>query len=259
MFSKRSNDWLSKSEPARDCDVLAGILLLAVAWSLGFSEALAAEVMEGDTQKFDEHGFCWPFAVRAIRRPADRTGRGHCKWRVTSRRFGGAAGLEYRDRQWSRVTCGCNGGLGCLTFVLLSVLSGTGLALILKEIFQRPRPQIVPHLTDISTASFPSGHSMLSSVVYLTLAALLARVVPDRRTKVYFLAVAPFLVLLIGSSRVYLGVHYPTDVLAGWCLGSVWALLCCLVAHFVASRRLVTGSEQLSEDKSSRTNGPTGT
>ena len=94
--------------------------------------------------------------------------------------------------------------------MLASVLSGTGLALLLKDWFRRPRPQVVPHLTDISTASFPSGHSMLSSLTYLTLAALLARAVPDLKTKLYFLlVVASVLTLLIGCSRVYLGVHYP--------------------------------------------------
>ena len=245
--------WLWKSGRL-EIAVLTG-LLLAVAgfWAFGM---LAAEVMEGDTQKFDER------ILLALREPDNLAVPVGPAWTLQVARdltaFGGAVGLGlitgivagylYLQRRY-----------GLLGFVLLSVFSGTGLALVLKEIFQRPRPQIVPHLTDITTASFPSGHSMLSSVVYLTLAALLARVVPDRRTKVYFLLVAPFLVLLIGSSRVYLGVHYPTDVLAGWCLGSVWALLCCMVAHFVATSRLVAGAEELSEEKGGRETGPTGT
>ena len=78
---------------------------------------------------------------------------------------------------------------------------------------------------------------MISSVAYLTLAALLARAAPDLRAKIYFLAVAVVLIILIGLSRLYLGVHYPTDVLAGWAMGSAWAILCCLAAHLLANRR----------------------
>ena len=131
--------------------------------------------------------------------------------------------------------------------MLTSVASGTGLALVLKDLFHRPRPQVVPHLTDIATASFPSGHSMLSSLTYLTLAALLARASPDLGTKLYFLAVASALTAAIGCSRVYLGVHFPTDVFAGWCVGSAWALVCCLVAHFIAGHRAVPRSEELTD------------
>lgn len=127
---------------------------------------------------------------------------------------------------------------GLFSLIVVSVYGGSGLALLFKTWFHRARPQIVPHLTDISTASFPSGHSMISSVAYLTLAALLARSAPDLRAKVYFLVVAVGLIGLIGMSRLYLGVHFPTDVLAGWAMGSAWAIICCLAAHSVARRRL---------------------
>ena len=107
---------------------------------------------------------------------------------------------------------------------------------MLKALFHRPRPAIVPHLSDIATASFPSGHAMLSSVVYLTLAAALARTATRTRLKIYYLGVAVALTGLIGCSRVYLGVHYPTDVLAGWSLGVAWVGICCLAAYYLRPR-----------------------
>ena len=224
--------------------VLTG-LLLAVAglWIFGL---VAADVMDGDTQKFDNR------LLLALRKPGDLAVPIGPGWTVQVARdltaFGGPVGLGI-------VTAVVSGYLllqrrfGLLGFVLASVLSGTLLALVLKDWFRRPRPQVVPHLTDIATASFPSGHSMLSSLTYLTLAALLARAVPDLKTKLYFLLVASVLSVLIGCSRVYLGVHFPTDVLAGWCVGSTWALVCCLAAHFIASRRLLPKAEELSDDK----------
>ena len=77
---------------------------------------------------------------------------------------------------------------------------------------------------------------MLSAVVYLTLGALLARTQTHRGIKVYFLAVAGLLTVIIGVSRVYLGVHWPTDVLAGWVGGAGWALLCWLVMLWLQRR-----------------------
>src|SRR5690606_26095037 len=86
------------------------------------------------------------------------------------------------------------------------------------------------------TASFPSGHAMMSAVTYLTLGALLARLHRPPALKAFFLGVAMGLTLLVGVSRVYLGVHWPTDVLAGWAAGSVWASACWLAARFFQRR-----------------------
>ncbi|MEO6340201.1 MAG: phosphatase PAP2 family protein [Caulobacteraceae bacterium] len=94
----------------------------------------------------------------------------------------------------------------------------------LKAVFARPRPDLVSHLALVSDASFPSGHAMMSAVIYLTLGSLLAQTQPLTRMRIYILSVAVVLVLLIGVSRIFLGVHWPSDVLAGWCLGSAWAM-----------------------------------
>jgi len=123
--------------------------------------------------------------------------------------------------------------------VLVSSFGGLLISSLLKDIINRPRPQLVPHLSQVYTSSFPSGHSMMSAVVYLTLGSLLARLVPGRPVKVYCMFVAMALTFLVGVSRVYMGVHYPTDVLAGWTAGLVWALLVWLVARGLQRRGAV--------------------
>jgi undecaprenyl-diphosphatase len=96
---------------------------------------------------------------------------------------------------------------------------------------------------NVFTASFPSGHAALSAITYLTMAALLARMTASRRLRYYLMAVAATLTCLIGVSRIYLGVHYPTDILAGWCIGSAWALLCwAVLTRFLHEGTMNTGT-----------------
>ena len=117
--------------------------------------------------------------------------------------------------------------------VLVTVGGGQILSSLLKLGIDRPRPDLVPHLVDVQTLSFPSGHAMMSAVTYLTLGSMLAGIVPGRATRIYVLGVAVLITLMVGVSRIYLGVHWPSDVLAGWCAGFAWAMLCWLVArHF---------------------------
>ena len=123
--------------------------------------------------------------------------------------------------------------------VLATSISGELLNELLKRLFARPRPDVVPHLSSVVTTSFPSGHAMQSAVIYLTLGALLTRVVEGRLTKIYCMAVAILLTFIVGASRVFLGVHYPTDVLGGWMLGFLWAAL-----TFLATRRFERALER---------------
>lgn len=126
-------------------------------------------------------------------------------------------------------------------FVFASVVSGMALAAVLKNLFERERPALVPPVVDahdlyIATSSFPSGHAMMSAVVYLTLGALLARLAHDLRLKIYVLGVALTVVLMVGLSRIYLGVHWPSDVAAGWAVGAAWALAWWVAAQLVSGR-----------------------
>lgn len=132
-------------------------------------------------------------------------------------------------------------------FVSVAVIGGALLSSALKSLFFRARPDVVPHLVHVSSASFPSGHAMNSAVVYLTLATLLARTEPNERVRVYLLAVAISLAVLVGVSRAYLGVHWPRDVFAGWCVGAIWAASCSLVGKALLRHRAIE-SVATSED-----------
>lgn len=121
-------------------------------------------------------------------------------------------------------------------FIAVAVVSGTALSSVLKAVFDRPRPDLTG-IARVFTASFPSGHATISAVVFLTLGALLAERASTARLRAYYLCVAATLAILVGLSRVYLGVHYPTDVLAGWLIGTAWALICVALARFMRERR----------------------
>ncbi|HVL71456.1 MAG TPA: phosphatase PAP2 family protein [Beijerinckiaceae bacterium] len=120
--------------------------------------------------------------------------------------------------------------------VVVSIGGGMIVENALKSRFDRPRPDLVAHLVEVQTASFPSGHALMSAVAYLTLGALLAAALPRRRLRIYVLSVAILLTLLIGASRVYLGVHWPSDVVAGWIVGAAWATACGLLLRWSPHR-----------------------
>ncbi len=125
---------------------------------------------------------------------------------------------------------------GDAVMLLCATIGGTLISEGLKVGFNRPRPDLVAHIVETTSMSFPSGHAMLSAVTYLTLGALIARTQERRRLRGYVLGGAILVTLLIGLTRIYLGVHWPTDVLAGWCLGAAWALLCWFAATWFTSR-----------------------
>jgi len=221
--------------PAVEAGTLISIIIIAGGVLL-FSELV--EMIQGEPQAFDR------WVLLALRNPGDPADPIGPAWLeivyrdITS--LGGAAVLTLM----TAIVVGfliVDKKRSAALFVLASVAGGTLLSTILKLAFARPRPDVVPHLVAVSSASFPSGHAMLSAVVYLTLGALLSRVEGPLRLKVYILSVAIVLTLLIGISRIYLGVHWPTDVLAGWCAGAAWATLCWRIALTLQRRGEVEG------------------
>ena len=136
--------------------------------------------------------------------------------------------------------------------VLVAVGGGQLLSLALKAGFDRPRPDLVPHEVAVYTASFPSGHSMMAAVTYLTLGALLARVNESWQHRLYLISIAIVLTLTVGVSRVYLGVHWPSDVLGGWALGAAWALACWAVMRRLQRRGSVEAAQSGKDGTSGR-------
>jgi undecaprenyl-diphosphatase len=194
--------------------------------------AIAGEVKEGDTKAFD----MW--ALKSLRKADDPAEPIGPPWMAEVGRdltaLGGVAVLIL----FTLIVAGdlwLDGKHRAMWFLLLAIGGGLLVSQALKSFFDRPRPDLVPHLTEVYTASFPSGHAMLSAVVYLTLGAMLVPLV-SRRLKLYVLSVALLLTFLVGVSRVYMGVHYPTDVLAGWAAGLVWATLSQLVLRRLQRR-----------------------
>lgn len=219
----------------KDLFFLIGILIVVLG-SWAFFE-LAHEVVTGGTLPFDQ------WLLRAFRTNSDLSVPIGPAWLIEASRditaLGGYAVLILLVA----IVAGflhLDGKAGAMRFLLGAVISGYVLGMALKAIVARPRPHVVPYLSPAYNTSFPSGHSMMSAIVYLTLGALFSRFATNLpRLRLYFIIVALLLSGLVGVSRIYLGVHYPTDVLAGWTAGVVWATLCSLIAQRLQRRGVV--------------------
>jgi undecaprenyl-diphosphatase len=204
----------------REARLLAAFVVVAT--SFVAVTRLGSEVREDGTSSFDR------WLLLALRRPGDLTDPVGPAWLkaaeidITALGSGTvltlltllSLGYLAASRKW------IDAGM-----VAAATLSGSVLGNLLKIGFARTRPSIVPHLVDVHSLSYPSAHATNSAVVFLTLGALLARAQRTRWTRIYVVAVGVLLTVLIGFSRVFVGVHWPTDVIAGWAVGGSWALL----------------------------------
>lgn len=208
------------------------VTLAVLALALVFVK-LAGEVIEGDTQQFDEA------VLSALRDPASPDVPIGPRWLRIAALDITALGSATVLGLTVFAVCGyllMQGLTRYALFILLASSGGWLLNAMLKLLFNRSRPDVVPHLREVMTLSFPSGHAMTSAAVFLTLGALLMRISDRRLTRWYCMGVAMTATGLVGASRVYLGVHYPTDVLAGWLIGLSWALLCWAVERALDRR-----------------------
>lgn len=218
---RRIINWIAEVWRAETWLLMPFFVVAALLLTFGF---IADEVMEGATLKFDRYVM---FAFRS-----------------TANNFSVPIGPPWVQEMARDVTAlGSFSVLGLLLvavtgylllirkreqalLVLVAVLGGVVVNSLLKVAFGRPRQDLFAPAARVFTASFPSDHAALSAIAYMTLAAMLARTIASRAVRIYLISVAITLVVLVGASRVYLGVHYPTDILAGWCVGSAWALAC---------------------------------
>ncbi|GAA5483249.1 phosphatase PAP2 family protein [Haloferula sargassicola] len=210
--------------------------LAALAGVVGFFE-IAEEVGESETRQVDETIL---LAMRETGDPQDPIG---------------PPGLTEAARDITSLGGGTL--LTCVTFVacgmtllagnrrlaalgVVSVCLGTVAMKLLKIGYDRPRPDLVEHGALVTSPSFPSGHSMMSALVYLSLGILVSRIQPRRRVRAFVMAVSIGVTLAVGLSRVFLGVHWPTDVLAGWALGGAWAMLVWIAAGLMEGGRVAS-------------------
>ncbi len=109
------------------------------------------------------------------------------------------------------------------------MLIGLGLTLLLKELYHRVRPDFLP-LAYETSYSFPSGHAMNSLIFYTCLSFFVLNHVKNKQLRMIFFVLSGILIFLIGISRIYLGVHYPSDVIGGYAAGFCWLTLVFSVA-----------------------------
>ncbi|MFZ1427735.1 MAG: phosphatase PAP2 family protein [Geminicoccaceae bacterium] len=234
--------WRATLAPMLERRVLIALLLIAGGlW--GFL-ALTDEIREGEQFRLDRE------ILLLFRDPGDPADPIGPEWLESAVRDITALGGTTIITMMTLVTAGyllMSGKRHAALLLIVSILGAGLLSFAIKAGIERPRPELFPHGTPVYTASFPSGHATGSAAAYLTLGALLARFQRQRRLKIYLMSVAVLLTLMIGVSRLYLGVHWPTDVLAGWTLGSCWALMCWTIARQLQRRGAVEPPEPATE------------
>jgi undecaprenyl-diphosphatase len=222
---------LRRPRDRQELVILGGaVVVLALLWTFA---TLADKVMEGDTRRFDE------WVLSSLRQPGDATLLKGPRWLtfgaedITALGSPTVLGLTVLAVTGYLFLHGLyRNGL----FIFVASVGGWVLNWALKAAFARTRPDIVPHLREVMDSSFPSGHALTSAAVYLTLGALLMRIAEGRLAQYYCIVIAMFVTFLVGTSRVFLGVHYPTDVVAGWLIGMTWALSCWVIERMLERR-----------------------
>ncbi|WP_288926051.1 phosphatase PAP2 family protein [uncultured Maritimibacter sp.] len=214
-------------------ETLTIVVILIVAGALWAFVGLVDEMIEGDLHAFDEAIL---MALRVPGDPSDAIGGPQVETAMRDlTALGGITVLMLLTLSVLAYLL-LRGKRASALFLAVAIVGGQLLSHGFKTLFSRPRPDLVPHGVDVATASFPSGHSMMAAVTYLTLAVMLARLDGHTKVRVFFVSLAAILALAVGVSRVYLGVHWPSDVLAGWTLGAAWALLVWLIARWLERR-----------------------
>lgn len=238
-FPQALKKTLRRKLPADDRALI--VFLIAAVLAFCFWK-LASEVVEGDTLALDRR------VMLALRDPANPALAVGPKWLTAAMldltAVGGVSVLTVLTVLVAGYLLAARKAASA-AFVVAAIAGGAAMSVGLKAIFVRPRPDIVVHLSQVDTTSFPSGHSMNSAIVFLTLGALLARTRQEARVAVYLIGASILLTLLIGTSRVYLGVHWPSDVLAGWSIGAAWAGLCSFAAQVLQQSRRIEPAEKL--------------
>ncbi len=215
----------------RRVEIVTLVVILLIAGALWAFIAIASEIAEGDLHAFDEA------VLLALRVPGDpATPIGGREVEIAMRDITALGGVTVLTLVSLAVLAFLvlNRKRASALFLAFAILGGQVLAHLTKSAFSRPRPDLVSHGVEVASASFPSGHSMMAAVTYLTLAVMLARSETTFRLRAFYITVAAILTILVGGSRLYLGVHWPTDVLAGWTLGAAWALGVWLLARQLA-------------------------
>lgn len=208
----------SSAHPRRLPYLIAGLIAVLL-WVFGF---VADEVLEGDTVTFDQTVTAFFREAGNLEDPWGPTWLEEAMRDITALGSFTVLGLVLIATVTHLIF---SGKRRTGVFVGFAVIGGTLLSTGLKILFDRPRPD-VEAATRVFTSSFPSGHATVSAVVYLTLGLLLAEATKVGPLKAYYIGLGLVMTLIVGVSRVYLGVHFATDVIAGWSLGAAWALAC---------------------------------